>query len=141
MTASREESLAVLNWLLDAGADEAMGASPVDRFTQRNADAPRTSPLPAGEGRAPLAQIKPANLAPLTTDGFGSAQAIAARCGTLAELKAALESFEGSHLKKLATNTVFADGTSDSRIMFIGEAPGQDEDRAGLPFVGRAGKL
>ena len=141
MTASREESLAVLNWLVDAGADEAIEASPVDRFTQRNVDAPRASAPSPGEGRAPLAQIKPANLAPLATDGFGSALEIAARCASLAELKAALEGFEGSQLKRLATNTVFADGAPDSRIMFIGEAPGQDEDRAGLPFVGRAGKL
>ncbi|HSZ73867.1 MAG TPA: uracil-DNA glycosylase [Rhizomicrobium sp.] len=66
---------------------------------------------------------------------------IAARCNSLAELKSALENFEGSALKKLATNTVFADGTPDQRIMFIGEAPGRDEDRIGLPFVGRAGKL
>ena len=66
---------------------------------------------------------------------------IAARCQSLAELKAALETFEGSQLKKNATNTVFADGNSESRILFIGEAPGRDEDRMGLPFVGRAGKL
>ncbi len=66
---------------------------------------------------------------------------IAARCNSLAELKAAMEAFEGSSLKKLATNTVFADGTPDYRIMCIGEAPGREEDLAGLPFVGRAGKL
>jgi DNA polymerase len=36
---------------------------------------------------------------------------------------------------------VFADGNPASRIMFIGEAPGAEEDRQGLPFVGRAGKL
>ncbi len=53
----------------------------------------------------------------------------------------ALEAFEGCALKRSATNTVFADGTPVHRIMFIGEAPGRDEDRQGLPFVGRAGKL
>ena len=41
----------------------------------------------------------------------------------------------------MATNTVFADGVADSRIMLIGEAPGRDEDRIGKPFVGRAGQL
>lgn len=66
---------------------------------------------------------------------------IAAACNSLAELKTALENFEGSALKKLATNTVFADGTPSHHIMLIGEAPGRDEDRMGLPFVGRAGKL
>jgi DNA polymerase len=88
-----------------------------------------------------LANITPNNIAPLATDGFSSALDIAARCNTLTELKAALESFDGSQLRKLATNTVFADGNPLSRVMFIGEAPGHDEDKAGLPFVGRAGKL
>jgi len=39
------------------------------------------------------------------------------------------------------TNTVFADGTPRARLVFIGEAPGRDEDLRGLPFVGRAGQL
>lgn len=39
------------------------------------------------------------------------------------------------------TNTVFFDGSSDAKIMLIGEAPGADEDALGKPFVGRAGKL
>jgi len=74
-------------------------------------------------------------------DSIGSAQALARAANTLAELKAALEGFEGCALKRTATNTVFADGNPLSRIMLIGEAPGRDEDRIGLPFVGRAGKL
>ena len=57
------------------------------------------------------------------------------------ELKAALETFEGCALKHTATNTVFADGVAEGRVMFIGEAPGRDEDRMGKPFVGRAGQL
>lgn len=39
------------------------------------------------------------------------------------------------------TNVVFGDGNPDAQLMFIGEAPGQDEDRQGRPFVGRSGKL
>jgi DNA polymerase len=66
---------------------------------------------------------------------------IAAKCQTLDELRSAMEGFKGSQLKKLANSTVFADGNPASRVMFIGEAPGHDEDKAGLPFVGRAGKL
>lgn len=38
-------------------------------------------------------------------------------------------------------NTVFGDGNTSAKIMFIGEAPGADEDEKGLPFVGKAGKL
>ncbi|HEY4943888.1 MAG TPA: uracil-DNA glycosylase [Rhizomicrobium sp.] len=155
MSASREETLTALNWLVEAGADEAVGEVAVDRFNARPSPPPKgeIAPPKADRGVAartttvsprphqPLAQIKPTTLAPLATDGFGSALEIAACAQTLPQLKAALEAFEGSALRKLATTTVFADGNPLSRIMFIGEAPGRDEDAAGLPFVGRAGKL
>src|SRR5215218_4146071 len=39
------------------------------------------------------------------------------------------------------TNVVFGSGNADADLMFVGEAPGQQEDAQGLPFVGRAGKL
>ncbi|HWD27183.1 MAG TPA: uracil-DNA glycosylase [Rhizomicrobium sp.] len=152
MSDPRPDTLAALSWLIDAGADEAIGEAPVDRFMVRAAPPAPAAPKPAvaprpappaarAEGPRPLAAITPANTAPLATDGFGSALEIAARCNTLAELKAALESFDGSQLKKLAKTTVFADGNPGSGVLFIGEAPGRDEDQAGLPFVGRAGKL
>ncbi len=144
----------MLTWLIEAGADEAVGEAPVNRFVVRpsppaKAEPPPDRVTPAATRMAPppprpqppLAQIKPTTLAPLTTDGFSSALEIAARCNSLPELKAALEAFDGSQLKKLAHSTVFADGNPLSRIMLIGEAPGRDEDAAGLPFVGRAGKL
>ena len=75
------------------------------------------------------------------SDAIGGAQAAAAAATTLAELKAALEAFDGCALKRTATNTVFADGVAEGRILLIGEAPGRDEDRIGKPFVGRAGQL
>ncbi|MEI9989645.1 MAG: uracil-DNA glycosylase [Rhizomicrobium sp.] len=148
---SNADPLSTLSWLLDAGADEAIGEAPVDRFiaktpppaqTARPAAVAPAKPAPQRpEGPRPLAQITPTNVAPLATDGFSSALEISARCNSLAELKAALEAFDGSQLKKLAKHTVFADGNPASGVMFIGEAPGKDEDAAGLPFVGRAGKL
>ena len=45
------------------------------------------------------------------------------------------------HLASSRTQTVFGVGNSDAELMFIGEAPGADEDRQGEPFVGRAGQL
>lgn len=60
---------------------------------------------------------------------------------TLTELKAMLLSYGGCALKKTAMNTVFADGAEDADVMLVGEAPGADEDREGLPFVGRSGQL
>jgi DNA polymerase len=59
----------------------------------------------------------------------------------LDELRALLEAFEGCMLRATATQLVFADGNPAARVMFVGEAPGRDEDIAGLPFVGRSGKL
>ncbi len=44
-------------------------------------------------------------------------------------------------LYKTATNLVFSDGDHNSELVFVGEAPGEDEDLQGKPFVGRAGKL
>jgi uracil-DNA glycosylase family 4 len=60
---------------------------------------------------------------------------------TLAELRAALEAFEGCALKHTATQLVFADGTLDAPVCVIGEAPGAEEDKQGKPFVGRSGQL
>ena len=44
-------------------------------------------------------------------------------------------------LKRTARNTVFSDGNPNSAVMIIGEAPGQEEDEQGKPFVGQSGKL
>lgn len=59
----------------------------------------------------------------------------------LAELEKAVRNFDGCALKKMATNTVFADGDANSKIMIIGEAPGNHEDLQGIPFCGDSGKL
>src|SRR5207249_5245073 len=60
---------------------------------------------------------------------------------SLEELRAILDAFEGCALRATATQLVFADGNPQARLMFVGEAPGRDEDIEGLPFVGRSGKL
>ncbi len=52
-----------------------------------------------------------------------------------------MANFNGCSLKFSAKNLVFGDGNPDASIMFIGEAPGRDEDLSGTPFVGRAGQL
>jgi DNA polymerase len=52
-----------------------------------------------------------------------------------------MEGFEGCALKFTARHLVFLDGLPQADVVFIGEAPGRDEDREGRPFVGRSGKL
>ena len=77
---------------------------------------------------------------PVVPEDEGS-EALAAACGDLASLRAAMAGFEGCALKRGARNLVFADGNPAARVMIVGEAPGQEEDREGLPFVGRSGQL
>ena len=57
------------------------------------------------------------------------------------EIAAAVASCQGCKLCRTRTNTVFGDGDPHAKLMFLGEAPGADEDLQGLPFVGRAGEL
>jgi DNA polymerase len=60
---------------------------------------------------------------------------------TVPALRAAAESCTGCDLYQRATQTVFGEGASHARILFVGEQPGDQEDRAGHPFVGPAGKI
>jgi DNA polymerase len=59
----------------------------------------------------------------------------------LDELRALLENFQGCALRSTATQLAFADGNPQGRVMFVGEAPGYEEDKTGTPFIGRSGKL
>ena len=142
---SRGEALALLRWLVEAGADEAVLEQPVDRFAapraQSNAPPPATLKPASIAARPAPAQTSAAAEAVSLSTAPGAARAVAAACTSLAELRAALENFEGCELKRSATRLVFADGSPEAKIMLIGEAPGRDEDAVGLPFVGRAGQL
>ena len=70
-----------------------------------------------------------------------AARTAAKSATTLDELRAILDKFDGCALKATASQLVFADGNPQAKLMFVGEAPGRDEDIEGLPFVGRSGKL
>jgi len=59
----------------------------------------------------------------------------------LEELISKVKLCEKCELSKTRTKTVFSDGCNNAPIMFIGEAPGKNEDETGLPFIGRAGQL
>lgn len=66
---------------------------------------------------------------------------VSAKAAALNELEEQCVKCRACALYKTAKNLVFFDGTPDASIVFIGEAPGADEDEQGKPFVGRAGKL
>ena len=147
MTKERDADLAALRWQLEAGADEAIGDRPIDRTAPAPAPKP---PKPAAPRRAPPtapAAPQPAlwrpEPGPLQSSeaALSTAQHMAREATTLAGLKAALERFDGCALKTTAMNLVFADGNPEARVMLIGEGPGAEEDRKGLPFVGASGQL
>ncbi|MDQ2106296.1 uracil-DNA glycosylase, partial [Azospirillum isscasi] len=75
------------------------------------------------------------------SEAGASARARAGEARSLEELESALRAFDGCPLKATAMSTVFADGNPAAAIMLVGEAPGEDEDRQGKPFVGVSGKL
>jgi uracil-DNA glycosylase len=60
---------------------------------------------------------------------------------SIAELRQAAKTCKACDLWKNATQTVFGEGKQTARVMLVGEQPGDQEDRKGLPFVGPAGKL
>jgi uracil-DNA glycosylase len=93
---------------------------------------------------APSPQVprKVAAAASLAPDAAAlEASDLARKAGSLAELRDLMASFEGCALKATASKLCFADGNPKARLMLVGEAPGAEEDRAGVPFVGRSGQL
>ncbi|MCF3973840.1 uracil-DNA glycosylase [Paracoccus salsus] len=140
-----ETALALLEWQVEMGADEPVLDAPVDRFELAN------RPRPATPAPAPLADL-PIQSTPQTSRAgpdpaddlavrIAEAEALAAAADNLGALAAAQEGFDGLELKKGARNFCFADGKPGSRVLILGEAPGDEEDRQGRPFVGRAGQL
>lgn len=81
------------------------------------------------------------HLAVAATEAVKSAWDLCENVTTIDELKKIVEDFDGCTLKNTATHTVIGDGNPQAKLMFIGEAPGADEDRIGRAFVGRSGQL
>jgi DNA polymerase len=134
MTAMERKAVqALLDWYQAMGVNEAIGEAPADRFAP--AAAPRPRPAAANEEPPPPIRVS----APAPKAGPGADEAV--KAATLAELEALVARYEGCALKRTAKSLCFARGRDGARVMFIGEAPGRDEDLQGKPFVGRAGKL
>ena len=162
MTADRDAATksstarALLAFYQEAGVDALLGERPIDRFA---AEPPKEVPTATGDAVRPQAERRietpartvvaadldrngRASVAPPAPDAAVMAAREAAKsAASLDELRAILERFEGCALRNTASRLVFADGNPQARVMFVGEAPGRDEDIEGLPFVGRSGKL
>ena len=151
--------ITALQWHIDMGADEAIPEHPVNRLQgpelNRHQNERKDGGMAANspailEGlqtgfRSPKIHEPEASSSPEitlgTAEAAASARNIASDCKTPEALQHAIENFEGCPLKRTAKSTVFADGNTKARIMLLGEAPGEEEDRQGLPFVGAAGKM
>jgi uracil-DNA glycosylase family 4 len=164
VTSAARNARELIAFYLDAGVDGAVGEEAVNHFADR--PEPAATPAAAGGGGKPAQRAAsgtpPAPAIPRKATGKGipetprnpaaapvvtpEAAVMAAREGarnaqSLDELRALLDNFEGCMLRSTATQLVFAAGNPGARVMFVGEAPGRDEDIAGEPFVGRSGKL
>lgn len=149
----------LLRFYAEAGHDEPLSEEPADHFAESareaaeranrqaqaaSAGAPASN---ASSRRQPAAATAtPARAAPpaaAVPDGEQAQRArdLAREAKTLDELREIVAAFDGCNLKFTAKSTVFSDGNPQAPLMLIGEAPGSEEDRAGLPFVGRSGQL
>jgi uracil-DNA glycosylase family 4 len=150
----------LLQLYMEAGVDEIISETPVNRLLP---GLPRRQEAPVGGDvstnaaskittfdaisklatRANNQQTNNMSQQPLVSiaEIVAKARATADSCKNLKDLEKAVKNFDGCSLKKMATNTVFADGDSASQIMIIGEAPGNHEDLQGIPFCGDSGKL
>ena len=142
---SRAEIIDMLRQHVEAGCTDMLTDAPVNQFApseirlglKSDSAPPRdnSQAQPTGPATTPLAipQVSPETR--IDTHN------LAASADSLDDLRATMDHFDGCALKKTAKNTVFCDGVAGAKIMLIGEAPGQDEDRQGKPFVGRSGQL
>jgi uracil-DNA glycosylase len=156
-----EEARELLAFYRDAGADALLAEEAVDRMADPAVASPSdegtaaklrdqsetltsASGLPARS--APLLRKEESNIPaqaalPPPDVAAMAAREAAANVKNLDELRALLENFQGCGLRATATQLVFADGNPQAHVMFVGEAPGYEEDISGRPFVGRSGKL
>ncbi|MBA4097684.1 MAG: uracil-DNA glycosylase [Rhodospirillum sp.] len=144
-----QQALALLKLYIEWGADEAIESTPQSRLVatlpqpampaQKSQPAPQLSEQPVPAFRPAPAPARA--IGPMDQAAVLSAREAARAAPDLAALKEALARFDGVSLSKTATNLVFADGNPKAKVMLVGEAPGADEDRLGLPFVGVSGQL
>jgi uracil-DNA glycosylase len=152
MISGRKAARELIAFYLDAGVDALVLDEPVNRMADDlsppfTAAAAPERKVPARPPSAPLsAKPTPSQRTTLPAPPPPETAVMAAReaarnAQTLDDLQALLANFAGCGLRATATQLVFADGNPGSRVMFVGEAPGYDEDVIGRPFVGRSGKL
>jgi DNA polymerase len=154
--ASQAELIAMLRWHVDMGVDIAVGDEPRNYFaesaakaaqkpaeTAREPESPRPARIAPRLAPEPLQlRAQPAAAVTLAPDeAVAQARALAEGAQTLEELTAALAGFEGCVLKRSASHLVFAQTSPGARIIFVGDVPGEQDDREGRVLFGSPGLL
>ena len=144
----------LLIWQLEAGIDQCIGDEPNNRFNKNteslestekkavkttNRDSVQT--IKNGRMQSDQGSVDAHNIQHSIHVSPASSNELALNCKSLEELEATVRDFDECALKKTSASTVFSSGSIDSRVMFVGEAPGAEEDREGRPFVGASGRL
>ena len=133
---NQQQLLAMLAWQVEMGADEAVLDTPADE----PAGSIQADVISGARPQAKTATTMADGL-PATASDHRPSQKTLDHLTSLADLAAALEQLEACPLKHTASAMCFADGNAGARLMIIGEVPGRDEDRLGVPFVGAAGQF
>jgi uracil-DNA glycosylase family 4 len=142
---------ALLDWYGASGVDVAVDDAPHDRYAESAArerlkDEAAKSANPPPPASAPLATPalggKSSGAAPpFPEEAARLAIDAASAAADLDELAARFAAFEGCAFKSMATHFLFAAGTPGGRLMVLDFAPGEEEERSGVPFSGKAATL
>ena len=133
----------VLRFYAENGIDSVEGAAPGDLYgwtgapTLKAPEAPKPAPAAPPAGRSVTADDAPMPL----DEAVALAERMAAEAKDIPALAEAIDAYKGCPLHAGARQAVVFDGVPGAPILVMGEAPGRDEDREGLPFVGRSGQL
>tara|TARA_B100000686_G_scaffold352637_1_gene455355 strand:+ start:9245 stop:10063 length:819 start_codon:yes stop_codon:yes gene_type:complete len=140
---TKYEILQQLSWQIEAGADESVENTPQNRLESNSQNT-----IPTADKHFKIITNNKKNENNIVRSNSPKPYSedlthgeISPTYNSIQELSSAIRKFDGCSLSRTATNTVVYDGDPQAKLMIIGEAPGAEEDRSGLPFVGPAGQL
>ncbi len=129
-TLSRPELEDILRFYHEAGLDYAVGDEAVDQFSafeaQKAAVRPAAAPMPALEKKSAAPVMRPAAIP--DEAAIEAARTLAQSCGSIPDILAALQGFDGCGLKFTAKSLIFADGNPLAPVMFISDVPSREDD-------------
>ena len=153
---TQDQLISMLAWQVEMGADEVVldepPHDPRDWLSLHDIFGPSPAlPPSASQSSVPCTKLPPQsgttnsgsidNPAPASLQPPPPLPADLDHINNLPDLATALGQLDSCPLKHTASNMCFSDGNAGARLMIIGEAPGRDEDRLGVPFVGAAGQF